>query len=547
MKVEEARELEEYKQEQREKEQIDKEWEEITTISQHHNPFESTEKLKEKDNPDQQNDNLEEYSAFADQSLQDYFDQLDRLDLDDSARQRADRLEDNEQQYHLERTQRVHDEFNNIPEIELRTFRLLDEEIAEDIRRLDYMQFRDVDFEDADALMLSEPFNQALFRHEVRKHRQKYPREKVKKTYSRRGSDDFEPTRHYYNNHITNQDDIENHVRKVGQQELQMNNFILAFDFGYVVETVTYDEEQVQETTYSIRYPHNNIINPLNAERSISSMEKLEEFIQFLPTKIIENQERTLEDTHTRFVAIVSMVVVAYRARAGGAAPADLQKFIKRQEVKFVDNLKYRNNCLFDALSFISLPDETQICADGKLKITKRRPTNSRVAEGKRLMKQFYSAIGNEQIKNFEEFCDNYQGFNLASEDFEDDNQEVDSKAIPQLNSKGNRIHRKKEDRVKDEKYDNYFLDFVIKPENNEFSELDLESNSEIQDKPKDFNILLIHYRSKFHFLYISDTLALTGLAYCPICKLHAIKVNDQHGNWERDLKRHIEQCKQNN
>ncbi|KAA6347505.1 MAG: hypothetical protein EZS28_052021, partial [Streblomastix strix] len=112
------------------------------------------------------------------------------------------------------------------------------------------MQFRDVDFEDADALMLSEPFNQALFRHEVRKHRQKYPREKVEKTYSKRGSDDFEPTRHYYNNHITNQDDIENHVRKVGQQELQMNNFILAFDFGYVVETVTYDEDQVQDTTY---------------------------------------------------------------------------------------------------------------------------------------------------------------------------------------------------------------------------------------------------------------------------------------------------------
>ncbi|KAA6360991.1 MAG: hypothetical protein EZS28_043482, partial [Streblomastix strix] len=488
--------------------------------------------LKEKDNPDQQNDNLEEYSAFADQSLQDYFDQLDRLDPDDSARQRADRLEDNEQQYLLERTQRIHDEFNNIPEIELRTFRLLDEEIAEDIRRLDYMQFRDVDFEDADALMLSEPFNQALFRHEVRKHRQKYPREKVEKTYSKRGSDDFEPTRHYYNNHITNQDDIENHVRKVGQQELQMNNFILAFDFDYVVETVTYDEDQVQDTTYSIRYPHNNIINPLNAERSISSMEKLEEFIQFLPAKIIENQERTLEDTHTRFVAIVSMVVVAYRARAGGAAPADLQKFIKRQEVKFVDNLNYRNNCLFDALSFISLPDEQ----------TKRKSNTSRVAEGKRLMKQFYSAIGNEQIKNIEAFCSNYQGFDLASEDFEEEQtQEVETQ--PKLNSKGNRIHRKKEDRVKEEKYDNYFLDFVIKPENNE-----CDNEEQIKkDLPKDFNILLIHYRSKFHFLYISDTLALTGLAYCPICKLHAIKVNDQHGNWERDLKRHIEQCKQNN
>ncbi|KAA6366971.1 MAG: hypothetical protein EZS28_037502, partial [Streblomastix strix] len=181
---EEVRELEGYRQEQREKEQIDKEWEELTSISQHVNPFENTadiyepqetgtsksEKLKEKDNLDQQNENLEGY-----------FDQLDRLDFDDSARLRADRLEDNEQKFQQNRTQRIHDEFNNIPEIELRTFRLLDEEIAEVIRRLDYMQFRDVNFEDAEALMLSDPLNQALFRLEVRKHRQKYPREKVEK------------------------------------------------------------------------------------------------------------------------------------------------------------------------------------------------------------------------------------------------------------------------------------------------------------------------------------------------------------------------------
>ncbi|KAA6397787.1 MAG: hypothetical protein EZS28_006680, partial [Streblomastix strix] len=327
---EEVRELEEYKQEQREKEQIDREWEEITTISQQLNPFESTadiyelqctgtsksEKLKEKDNPDQQNENLE-----------DYFDQLDRLDLDNSARQRADRLEDNEQQYQLERTQRIHDEFNNIPEIELRTFRLLDEEIAEDMRRLDYMQFRDVDFEDADALMLSEPFNQALFRHEVRKHRQKYPREKVEKTYSRRGSDDFEPTRHYYNNHIVNKYDIENRFGRVGQLELQINNFIIAFGFGYIVEKLKYDEDQAQIVTYSIRYPHNNILNTLNIEQQNTSKEKLEEFIQYLPAKIIEDQEGTLEDIKTRFITIVSIVVVAYRARGGNAAPADSKFF----------------------------------------------------------------------------------------------------------------------------------------------------------------------------------------------------------------------------
>ncbi|KAA6310079.1 MAG: hypothetical protein EZS28_056380, partial [Streblomastix strix] len=89
-------------------------------------------------------------------------------------------------------------------------------------------------------------------------------------------------------------------------------------------------------------------------------------------------QERTVEDTHTRFVAIVSMVVVVYRNRAGGAAPAELQKYIQRYEVKFVDNLNYRNNCLFDALSFISLPDEQ----------AKRKSNCSRVAEDVSRVKQ---------------------------------------------------------------------------------------------------------------------------------------------------------------
>ncbi|KAA6403233.1 MAG: hypothetical protein EZS28_001248 [Streblomastix strix] len=72
------------------------------------------------------------------------------------------------------------------------------------------------------------------------------------------------------------------------------------------------------------------------------------------------------------------------------------------------------------------------------------------------------------------------------------------------------------------------------------------DNNNTIKEVARDFNILLVHFRDKFHFLYISDTQALTGLAYCPICKLHAMKVNNKLGNWNRDLRRHIEQRKQN-
>ncbi|KAA6362083.1 MAG: hypothetical protein EZS28_042390, partial [Streblomastix strix] len=186
------------------------------------------------------------------------------------------------------------------------------------------------------------------------------------------------------------------------------------------------------------------------------------------------------------------MVVVVHRARSGGAAPADLQKFIKRQEVKFVDNKNYRNYCLFDALSFISLHDIQ----------TKRRPTDSRVAEGKRLMKQFCSAICNEQIKNFEEFCKNYQGFNLASEDF-DEEPTLEVEIQPKLNSKGNRTHHKKQENTKEEKQDNYFLDFVIKPDDKIITvndDKDKHKQLEIQTENM-INSILLHADDD-HFVF---------------------------------------------
>ncbi|KAA6358796.1 MAG: hypothetical protein EZS28_045677, partial [Streblomastix strix] len=145
---------------------------------------------------------------------------------------------------------------------------------------------------------------------------------------------------------------------------------------------------------------------------------------------------------------------------------------------------------------------------------------------------------------------------------FEDENQNDKPDPIPLLNSKGNRVHRKKEDRVKDEKYYNYFLDFLIKPDDT-LQSADIansvccsqscvsnECDNEEQikkDLPKDFNIILVHFRNKSHILYISDTLALTNLAYCPICKIHAVKVNVISGHWDRDLKKHIDLCRQNN
>ncbi|KAA6373193.1 MAG: hypothetical protein EZS28_031279 [Streblomastix strix] len=48
--------------------------------------------------------------------------------------------------------------------------RLTDEEMIEDIRKLDYIIFHEVNFEDSDALMLTEPMLQAPFRRQLRLH-----------------------------------------------------------------------------------------------------------------------------------------------------------------------------------------------------------------------------------------------------------------------------------------------------------------------------------------------------------------------------------------
>ncbi|KAA6394487.1 MAG: hypothetical protein EZS28_009986 [Streblomastix strix] len=69
-----------------------------------------------------------------------------------------------QEHYRNERYQRIHDEFNNLSDLQQRTFNLLDEEFAEEIRKFDYRNFREIDSKDADSLMLTDSFNYVLFR-----------------------------------------------------------------------------------------------------------------------------------------------------------------------------------------------------------------------------------------------------------------------------------------------------------------------------------------------------------------------------------------------
>ncbi|KAA6379988.1 MAG: hypothetical protein EZS28_024484, partial [Streblomastix strix] len=133
-----------------------------------------------------------------------------------------------------ERYQRIREEFHNLSDLELQTFKLTDEEMIEDIRKLDYITFREVNFEDSDALMLTEPMLSAHFRKQVRLHRLKYPHEETQV------QDNNEPTRYYYHNHITDQYTAEQHLRN---------------------ETVTYTSDGTREVTYSSKLIWKDIFN----------------------------------------------------------------------------------------------------------------------------------------------------------------------------------------------------------------------------------------------------------------------------------------------
>ncbi|KAA6353388.1 MAG: hypothetical protein EZS28_051085 [Streblomastix strix] len=121
-------------------------------------------------------------------------------------------------------------------------------------------------------------------------------------------------------------------------------------------ETVTYTSDRTREATYSSVYPRTSL-SLLNIQALITSEADMERYIQYLSALIIENQERTLDDTHTRFVAIFSMVTVVYRIPLAGKAIPALEKFIKRREVHYIES-PYPSNCFFEALSYLSKPDQ---------------------------------------------------------------------------------------------------------------------------------------------------------------------------------------------
>ncbi|KAA6358017.1 MAG: hypothetical protein EZS28_046456, partial [Streblomastix strix] len=100
-------------------------------------------------------------------------------------------------------------------------------------------------------------------------------------------------------------------------------------------------------------------------------------------------------------------VVVVYRYPLTGKAIPELQKYIKRREVHFIDS-QYPNNCVFEALLFLSFQDK------GK---EKRYSQHDRIAEGVILTIQYYSLQGSSaKCKNIQKFIKEYQEIPIQSD-----------------------------------------------------------------------------------------------------------------------------------
>ncbi|KAA6372173.1 MAG: hypothetical protein EZS28_032300, partial [Streblomastix strix] len=413
------------------------------------------------------------------------------------------------QKYLDEKYKKIREQHNNIEGLQIQAFRLLDEEMREQIEVNEGSDLKQVEpILNVDALLLCKPIDSDKFLIALLQAHTEY--QDPTRIEQRRIKD--EPTIFYYNNRITSLKDIQNHLNFVFDQE-KTNHFKIAIDFGYIVEeAITNNDGSNKTAEYTINYPRQNLntTSAKNIKKIITSHADMDEFKEYVPRIIINGQEKTQESTHHKFIAIFSMVVVVYRYPLTDKAIPELQKYIKRREVHFIDS-QYPNNCVIEALSFLSLPETArarrQIASDFDKSKEKRYKSSDRVADGVKLMIQYYK--------------------------------------IPIQSDQGDTITA----------YDQFYQDQIIEPsevdENENIDDATLMPTSfaqsdENKSQLQDFNILLLQLKNNSHVLLVSDPEALTGYRNCPFCKQHSVPVKNKNRYALRDFERHVTKCQQN-
>ncbi|KAA6359882.1 MAG: hypothetical protein EZS28_044591, partial [Streblomastix strix] len=270
---------------------------------------------------------------------------------------------------------------------------------------------------------------------------------------------------------------------------------------------VEQDSVSNKQVTYRIMLPDENHVQN-HAPTILYSRKSINEFKQYVRSSIIQMQERAeMIDTKELMVAIYSMEVISYRIQFPGKNMEELIKIHKNMKniIKYIHSDDDYNTCFWYNLTCITKPDSKGIEID----------CYSRIAEGKRLLFEFY----NVKKENQREFLKNYQGFNwdgslkvcqkyninINCYEFDDKNVEVPYKL-----------------------FTNYHIDN--------------------QQASKDYNILFLNDDDgNQHLMYIISVDKLLGIKICPICNNHAIFTKDPNNNSKRKMDTHMKECQQNN
>ncbi|KAA6354299.1 MAG: hypothetical protein EZS28_050174, partial [Streblomastix strix] len=159
----------------------------------------------------------------------------------------------------------------------------------------------------------------------------------------------------------------------------------------------------------------------------------------------------------------------------------------------------------------------------------------SRIAEGKRLLFEFY----NVKKENQREFLKKYEGFNW------DDSLKVCQKYNININCYE---FDDKNVEVPYKLFTNYSIDTdtVINPDGSNQQANETQVTREIQSR--DYNILLLNDDDgNQHIMYIISVDKLLGIKICPICNNHAVFTKDPNNNSKRKMDTHMKECQQNN
>ncbi|KAA6368110.1 MAG: hypothetical protein EZS28_036363, partial [Streblomastix strix] len=261
---------------------------------------------------------------------------------------------------------------------------------------------------------------------------------------------------------------------------------------------VKQDSVSNKQVTYRIRLADEKHVQNL-APTILYSRKSINEFKQYVRSSIIQMQERTkMKDIKEFIVAIYSLEVISYRIPFPGKNMEELIKIHKSKKniIKHIHSDDDYNICFRYNLTYIPIPDSKRVEINH----------HSRIAEGKRLLFEFYKF----KKENQREFLKNYPGFNW------DDSLKICQKFNVNINC-----------------YE--FVDKNVEIPYKLFTNYHID-NQQVIDH---IIILLNDDEGNQHLMDIISVVKLLNIRFCQVCNNRAV-LNKDPNNSKRKLDTHI-------